>query len=105
MPPEALTATARYGPSLDIISSGHLAIFVALQVSSIRNASYNFQIHILLSMQVFPGDLLEPTYTDPKDSHRLLAHSESEHCGQYIEQSKDITSPELKMDITPLCSL
>ena len=32
MPPEALTATARYGPSLDIFSFGHLGIFVGLQV-------------------------------------------------------------------------
>ena len=32
MPPEALTATARYGSSLDIFSFGHLAIFVGLQV-------------------------------------------------------------------------
>ena len=32
MPPEALTAAARYGPSLDIFSFGHLGIFVGLQV-------------------------------------------------------------------------
>ena len=32
MPPEALTAVARYGPSLDIFSFGHLGIFVGLQV-------------------------------------------------------------------------
>ena len=32
MPPEALTAAARYGPGLDIFSFGHLAIFVGLQV-------------------------------------------------------------------------
>ena len=33
MPPEALSAAARYGPSLDIFSFGHLGIFVGLQVS------------------------------------------------------------------------
>ena len=33
MPPEALTVEARYGPSLDIFSFGHLGIFVGLQVS------------------------------------------------------------------------
>jgi mitogen-activated protein kinase kinase kinase 7 len=33
MPPEALTAEARYGTSLDIFSFGHLGIFVGLQVS------------------------------------------------------------------------
>ena len=32
MPPEALTAAARYGPSLDIFSFGHLGLFVGLQV-------------------------------------------------------------------------
>ena len=32
MPPEALCAAARYGPSLDIFSFGHLGIFVGLQV-------------------------------------------------------------------------
>ena len=33
MAPEALTVGARYGPSLDIFSFGHLGIFVGLQVS------------------------------------------------------------------------
>ena len=33
MPPEALTAASRYGPSLDVFSFGHLGIFVVLQVS------------------------------------------------------------------------
>ena len=33
MPPEALSRAARYGPSLDIFSFGHLGIFVGLQVS------------------------------------------------------------------------
>ena len=36
MPPEALTATARYGPSLDIFSFGHLGIFVGIQVRTHR---------------------------------------------------------------------
>ena len=35
MPPEALSATARYGPSLDIFSFGHLGLFVGLQVGCI----------------------------------------------------------------------
>ena len=35
MPPEALSATARYGPSLDIFSFGHLVLFVGLQVGCI----------------------------------------------------------------------
>ena len=32
MPPEALTSTSRYGPSLDIFSFGHLALFSLTQV-------------------------------------------------------------------------
>ena len=36
MPPEALADVARYGPSLDIFSFGHLGIFVGLQVSVIH---------------------------------------------------------------------
>ena len=36
MPPEALTAAARYGPSLDIFSFGHLGIFVLLQVYNVK---------------------------------------------------------------------
>ena len=32
MPPEALADTARYGPSLDIFSFGHLGIFIGIQV-------------------------------------------------------------------------
>ena len=37
-------------------------------------------------IKVFPGDLLEPTYTDPENRHRLLARSEAERRRQYIEQ-------------------
>ena len=32
MPPEALSASSRYGPSLDIFSFGHLALFAITQV-------------------------------------------------------------------------
>ena len=32
MAPEALEASSHYGPSLDVFSFGHLALFVALQV-------------------------------------------------------------------------
>ena len=35
MPPEALSAAARYGPSLDVFSFGHLALFTLTQVSFI----------------------------------------------------------------------
>ena len=32
MPPEALTAASRYGPSLDVFSFGHLVLFTLTQV-------------------------------------------------------------------------
>lgn len=35
MPPEALSASTRYGPSLDIFSFGHLALYTLTQVSPI----------------------------------------------------------------------
>ena len=39
-----------------------------------------------LHLQIFPGDLLEPTYADPDNRGGLLARSEVERRGQYIEQ-------------------
>ena len=36
MPPEALTASFRYGPSLDIFSFGHLALFTLIQVNCVH---------------------------------------------------------------------
>ena len=35
MPPEALEASSRYGPSLDVFSFGHLSLFVGLQVHTV----------------------------------------------------------------------
>ena len=35
MPPEALSSTSRYGPSLDVFSFGHLALFTLTQVKLI----------------------------------------------------------------------
>ena len=37
-------------------------------------------------MQVFPCDLLEPTYADSGNSDNLMARSEVERRGQYLEQ-------------------
>ena len=34
---------------------------------------------------MFPGDLLEPNYSDPDDSEHLLGRSEVERRGQYFE--------------------
>ena len=41
MPPEAFEASSRYGPSLDIFSFGHLALFVGLQVC-VRRYDFSF---------------------------------------------------------------
>ena len=41
---------------------------------------------ILLSLQVFPGNLLEPTYTEPECKGILKARSEVERRIQYIQQ-------------------
>ena len=38
---------------------------------------------------MFPGDLLEPTYTEPENRGRLLGRSEVERRHQYIEQLED----------------
>ena len=35
---------------------------------------------------MFPGDLLEPTYTEPNSGTGLLARSEVDRRGQYIQQ-------------------
>ena len=40
-------------------------------------------------MQMFPGNLLEPTYADPENRRRLLARSEVERRRQYIEQLEE----------------
>lgn len=36
--------------------------------------------------QIFPGNLLEPTYIDPDDHDKLLARSEVERREEYIKQ-------------------
>ena len=41
MPPEAVDDTYRYGPSLDIFSFGHLALFTITQVKIYRGTSHN----------------------------------------------------------------
>ena len=61
MPPEA--STYHYGPSLDMFSFGHLSLFTAIQV--------------------FPGDLLPPTYTDPRKK-KIKARTEIERRENYM---------------------
>ena len=62
MPPEALTQ--QYGPPLDMFSFGHLTLFTAIQV--------------------FPGDLLPPTYNDPRKNNKLRARNELQRRENYI---------------------
>ena len=38
---------------------------------------------------MFPGKLLEPTYTDPENRRRLLGRSEYERRGTYVDQLKN----------------
>ena len=64
MPPEVSDEDHKYGPSLDMFSFGHLSLFVAIQV--------------------FPQNLLKPTYLDPK-TKKIKGRSELERRGQYID--------------------
>ena len=61
MPPEALTQ--QYGPPLDMFSFGHLTLFTAIQV--------------------FPGDLLPPTYNDPR-KNKVKGRNELQRREKYI---------------------
>ena len=53
-------------------------------------------------MQVFPGDILEPTYIDMSDSRLILARSEVERRQHYIEQ---LSKTLLKGEKHPLIQL
>lgn len=72
MSPEATTVLSRYGPSLDVFSFGHLALFTLTQV--------------------FPGNLLESTYTDPNNPDVVLGRSEIERRRQYIQSNGEKSS-------------
>ena len=80
MPPEALDSTTRYGPSLDMFSFGHLALFTAIQV--------------------FPQNLLAPTYCDPQ-TNQIKGRSEVERRAEYIRML-DFKLKEQKHSLTTL---
>ena len=40
--------------------------------------------------QIFPGNLLQPNYTDPSNPNRLLGHSEVERRGVYFDQLENL---------------
>ena len=89
MPPEALSSSSRYGPSLDIFSFGHLALFTLIQVYSMSYTravqASNVTEKYIIIIQEFPGDLLEPNYPDPDNTRQLLARSEVDRRGTYFE--------------------
>ena len=64
MPPEGTSSTGKYGPSLDMFSFGHLALFTATQI--------------------FPGHLLSPTYFDLQ-TNSVKARTELERRSEYID--------------------
>ena len=63
MPPEALEAKTKYGPSLDMFSFGCLSLFT--------------------SIQIFPQNLLPPSYCQPVTNH-IKGRSELERRAEYI---------------------
>ena len=79
MPPEA--STQRYGTPLDMFSFGHLALFTAIQV--------------------FPGDLLPPTYmyTDSRKTE-VKARTELERREKYITTLNE--KPEFEYELSSL---
>ena len=48
-----------------------------------------FRVLHNIIIQIFPGDLLEPTYYDPDNRGRLLGRSEVERRQKYFEQLED----------------
>ena len=70
MPPEALSVSSRYGPSLDVFSFGHLALFTLTQVSARHNVvigSGNFskKIAMLCVYRYFLATFLSPHILTP----------------------------------------
>ena len=63
MPPEAFDPSSKYGPSLDMFSFGHLALFTAIHK--------------------FPQNLLAPTYIDP-ETNQVRGRKELERRAEYI---------------------
>ena len=47
--------------------------------------SSNNEISLIIYTQVFPGDLLEHNYPDPNNPRQLLARSEVDRRGTYLE--------------------
>ena len=84
MPPEAVSEDHRYGPSLDIFSFGHLALFTFIQVKCTQFFFLLFTFFLMF--QEFPCNLLSYTYPDPTHAGRLLGRSEVERRSVYMEK-------------------
>ena len=82
MPPEALSETHHYGPPLDVFSFGHLTLYTVTQVT-ISILPLNISGHS--PFKVFPENLLSASCPDPDNPDHLLARTEVERRGEYIE--------------------
>ena len=107
MPPEALPSTnlCSYGPSLDIFSFGHLALFVLIQVwheLKLDDSYWYVKLTIIharllinhfpsfIHIQKFPDVLKAPTYCDPDAPERILrGRSEVERRVEYFDQLEE----------------
>ena len=80
--------------------------FSACNIETLHGSrpGYKAKFRYAKPIQVFPGDLLEPTYTDPEHCGRLLARSEEERRRQYIEQL-DYQLPKSKEKYHPFVQL
>ena len=83
MPPEARDDRHRYGPSLDIFSFGHLALFTITQVYMYIHYNQCIVSQFELTRK-FPGDLLPSTYVNPDNPDEIRGRSELECRGRYI---------------------
>ena len=94
MPPEALEASSRYGPSLDIFSFGHLALFVGLQVMTIFYLSLLYMsthnYTTIVTFRYFLELFFSLTILILKIQINFLGRSEVERRGQYFEQLEDL---------------
>ena len=91
MAPEALYSLpgyeadkSYYGTKIDIFSFGHLSLFTITQVGKTMLVDINNLT--TFPVQDFPKDLLPPNYPDPNSRGRLVALTEVERRGKYIDQ-------------------
>ena len=59
------------------------------------------RVYIFL-FQIFPGNLLEPTYPDPEDPDKFLGRSEVRRREQYFEQLEDLLPGGIRQALVQL---